>query len=219
MRTIPEKETLTVEFKSDCSGYSDTDLVDEIVGMANTQGGDLYLGVEDNGEITGVGKKRMDPIGAMALIANKTIPSVSTRAEIIEEEGFPVLKIEIPMYRSIVATTDGRILKRRLKLDGTPENVPLYPFEIPSRLSELNLLDYSAQVVQEASVDDLDPNERIRLRNIIKYRKGDSSLVELSDDELDKALQLVKIDHGTLKPTITGLLLIGKEEKIKKILI
>ena len=53
MRTIPEKETLTVEFKSDCSGYSDTDLVDEIVGMANTQGGDLYLGVEDNGEITG----------------------------------------------------------------------------------------------------------------------------------------------------------------------
>lgn len=216
MRTIPEKETLTVEFKSDCSGYSDTDLVDEIVGMANTQGGDLYLGVEDNGEITGVGKKRMDPIGAMALIANKTIPSVSTRAEIIEEEGFPVLKIEIPMYRSIVATTDGRILKRRLKLNGTPENVPLYPFEIPSRLSELNLLDYSAQVVQEASVDDLDPNERIRLRNIIKYRKGDSSLVELSDDELDKALQLVKIDHGTLKPTITGLLLIGKEEKIKE---
>ena len=41
MRTIPEKETLTIEFKSDRSGYSDADLVDEIVGMANTQGGDL----------------------------------------------------------------------------------------------------------------------------------------------------------------------------------
>ena len=39
-------------------GYSDADLVDEIVGMANTQGGDLYLGVEDDGEITGVGKKK-----------------------------------------------------------------------------------------------------------------------------------------------------------------
>ena len=37
MRTIPEKETLTIEFKSDRSGYSDADLVDEIVGMANTQ--------------------------------------------------------------------------------------------------------------------------------------------------------------------------------------
>jgi hypothetical protein len=37
MRTIPEKETLTIEFKSDRSGYSDADLVNEIVGMANTQ--------------------------------------------------------------------------------------------------------------------------------------------------------------------------------------
>ena len=51
MRTIPEKETLTIEFKSDRSGYSDADLV-----------------------------------GAMALIANKTIPSVSVRAEIIEAD-------------------------------------------------------------------------------------------------------------------------------------
>ena len=218
MRTIPEKETLIIEFKSDRSGYSDSDLIDEIVGMTNTQGGDLYLGVEDNGEITGVSEKRKDPIGAVALIANKTIPSVSARAEILEEEGLPVLKIEIPMSRTIVATTDGKILKRRLKLDGTPENVPLYPFEIPGRLSELNLLDYSAQVLQDSSIDDLDPNERIRLRNIIKFRKGDSSLLELSDEELDKALQLVKEDHGVLKPTITGLLLIGKEEKIKELI-
>ena len=137
----------------------------------------MYLGVEDNGEITGVGKKRQDPIGAVVLIANRTIPSVSARAEIIEEEGYPVLKLEIPMSRTIVATTDGKILKRRLKLDGTPENVPLYPYEIPGRLSELSLLDYSGQTIQDASMDDLDPNERIRLRNIIKFRKGDNTLL------------------------------------------
>lgn len=55
---IPHKESLTVEFKSDLqqpdvsekkrkSGYPDSDLIDEIVGMANTKGGSLYLGVED----------------------------------------------------------------------------------------------------------------------------------------------------------------------------
>ena len=54
--------------------------------MTNTEGGVLYLGVEDNGEITGVHKKHKDPNGAMALIANKTVPSLSVRAEIIEEE-------------------------------------------------------------------------------------------------------------------------------------
>ena len=53
MRTIPNKETLIVELKSDQAGYSDNDLIDEIVGMTNTQGGDLYLGVEDNREIPG----------------------------------------------------------------------------------------------------------------------------------------------------------------------
>ena len=216
MRTIPEKETLIIEFKSDKTGYSDNDLIDEIVGMTNTQGGELYLGVEDNGDISGVGKKRQDPIGAVALIANRTIPSISTRAEIIVEEGVPVLKIEIPMSRTIVATTDGKILKRRLKLDGTPENVPLYPYEIPGRLSELSLLDYSSQIVQDATINDLDPNERLRMRNIIKFRKGDNSLLDLSDEELDKALQIVKEDHGVLRPTITGLLLIGKEEKIRE---
>ncbi len=215
MRTIPMKETLTIEFKSDRNNYSDSGLIDEIVGITNTQGGDLYLGVEDDGEITGLGDKRKDPIGAVALIANRTVPSVSVRAEIIEEEGYPVLKIEIPMSRTIVATTDGKVLKRRLKLDGTPENVPLYPYEIPGRLAELSLLDYSAQIIQDAVWDDLDPNERIRLRNIIKFRKGDSTLLELSDEELDKALQMVKEDHGVLRPTITGMLLIGKEEKIR----
>ena len=41
MRTIPIKESLTIEFKSDKKKYSDADLVDEIVGMTNTKGGTL----------------------------------------------------------------------------------------------------------------------------------------------------------------------------------
>lgn len=50
------KEMLDVEFKSDVKCYSDHDLIEEIVGMANTVGGILYLGVEDDGTITGVHK-------------------------------------------------------------------------------------------------------------------------------------------------------------------
>ena len=53
MRTIPYKESVIVEFKSDRKGgFPDKDLVEAIVGMANTDGGELYLGIEDNGEIT-----------------------------------------------------------------------------------------------------------------------------------------------------------------------
>lgn len=38
MRTVPFKESLTIEFKSDKKRYSDTLLVEEIVGMANIKG-------------------------------------------------------------------------------------------------------------------------------------------------------------------------------------
>lgn len=218
MRTIPNKEDLTNEFKSDKKKLGDNDLIDAIVGMTNTEGGTLFLGVEDDGKITGVHKQHADEIGVAALVANKTVPSISVRAEIIEEEGIEVLRIEIPMSRTIVATSDGKVLRRRLKLDGTPENVPMYPFEINTRLSELSLLDFSAQILPGASLDDLDSNERVRLRSIIKMRKGDKSLLELNDEELDKALRLVREENGKLFPTVTGILLIGKEDKIEELM-
>lgn len=218
MRTIPNKETLTIEFKSDLRKLHDNDLIDAVIGMANTEGGLLFLGVEDNGEITGVHKQHADEIGVTAMIANKTVPSISVRTEIITEEEHNVLKIEIPMSRTIVASTDGKILRRRLKIDGAPENVPMYPYEINTRLSELSLLDFSAQIVGDATIEDLDPNERQRLRSIIKMRKGDKSLLELSDEELDKALRLVKGQNGVMYPTVTGMLLIGKEERLQELM-
>ncbi|WP_026834596.1 ATP-binding protein [Eubacterium xylanophilum] len=61
MRTIPYKEDLITEFKSDLKRCPDNDLIDEIVGMANTKGGSLYLGVEDEGKIH-------QPIGHLPLI-------------------------------------------------------------------------------------------------------------------------------------------------------
>lgn len=218
MRIIPNKESLTVEFKSDKKRLNDNDLIDAVVGLANTEGGSLYLGVEDDGEITGVHPFHADEIGVAALIANKTVPSVSTRAELIFNDGYEVLCIEIPKCRTITATSDGKILRRRLKIDGTPENVPMYPFEINTRLSELNLLDFSAQVLPGATLNDLNPNERVRLRSIIKMQKGEKSLMELSDEELDKALRLVKEENGQILPTVTGMLLIGKEDRLEELI-
>ncbi|SDB54298.1 ATP-dependent DNA helicase RecG [Pseudobutyrivibrio sp. YE44] len=218
VRTIPEKENLSIEFKSDIEGFNENDLVAEIVGMTNTEGGYLYLGVEDDGSITGLSEKHRDPIGLMALVANKTVPSVAVRAEILEETGNEVMQIAIPMSRTIVATSDGKIQRRRLKADGTPENVPMYPFEIPNRLSTLNMLDFSAQILEGATIDDLDERERVRLRNIIRYRKGDNSLLELNDMELDKALRIVTEDSSGIHPTVTGMLLIGKEERLEELM-
>ena len=212
------KETLEIEFKSDVKSYPDHDLVEEIVGMTNTVGGVLFLGVEDDGTITGIQKKHKDAVGVTALIANSTVPPISVRAEVIKEEK-EVLKIEIPRSRGVVSTSSGKILRRRLKLDGSPEVIPMYSYEIPSRLSELGLLDFSAQPLAGAVLDDLDPNQRIRLRRIIQNRQGgEKTLLMLPDDELDIALRLVTEVAGKYVPTMTGMLLIGKEERIAELM-
>lgn len=218
MRSIPEKESLTVEFKSDRKRYPDRELVEEIVGMANTKGGELYLGVEDDGAVTGVHDAHRDEIGVVALIANSTVPSLSVRAKLIRDAEKDILRIDVPMSRAIISTSSGKMLRRRLKLDGTPENVPLFPYEITTRLSELSLLDFSAQAVSGADYSDLNPVERERLRNIIQNQQGDHALRDLPDEELDRALRLVVMRDGRLVPTVTGMLLIGKTEKIRELI-
>ena len=215
MALIGFNEDLVNEFKSDKNCLSDSEIIDAVVAFANTDGGNLYLGVEDNGEITGLHDSHKDITLLSAFIANKTVPPISVRAEILDLE-YPVLKISVPRRTAIVATSSGKIQRRRIKADGTPENIPMYPYEIATRLSSLSLLDYSAQPVPEATYNDLDTVERERLRNIIRSYRGEGMLLELSDEELDKALQLVVNDGNELVPTFCGLLLIGKKEAIKR---
>ncbi len=213
MEKIGFKENLVIEFKNDTNCLPDSDIVDAVVAFANTDGGELYLGVEDNGEITGIHNKHKDIVQLSAFIANKTVPPVAVRAEILELE-LPVIKITVPKMTCIVASSSGKIQRRRIKADGTPENVPMYPYEIASRLSSLNLLDYSAQAVPDSDYSELDPIERERLRNIIRTYRGEISLLELNDEELDKALRFVTLNEGRLIPTFCGLLLIGRKEAL-----
>lgn len=212
---LPKKETLTIEFKSDRNKLKNSDIFDAVVAFANTEGGDLYLGIEDSGEVTGVHKEHNNHTTLAAFIANNTLPPVSVRAEIIEDI-HPVLKISVPKsYNGIVATISGKVLRRRIKADGTPENVPMYPAEFASRLSELRMIDYSAMPVLECSIDNFDPLEIEHLRNVILSYNGERSLLDLSDEDLFKALGLVRDFNGQLVPTITGLLLIGRIDALK----
>lgn len=207
-------ENLINEFKSDQKKLGDEELVEAVVAFANTDGGDLFLGVEDDGKITGLHEKHKDITQLAALIANRTIPPVSVLTELVEYD-VSILKISVPKKTSIVATSSGKMLRRRIKADGTPENIPMYPYEIANRLSSLSLLDFSAQPVPEAILDDLDSVERERLRNIIRAYRGEQTLLELNDNELDSALQLVTTVNGESVPTLTGMLLIGKKDRLK----
>ena len=221
MSDWPKKETLQIEFKSDpVGGLSDKSVADAVVGLANAQGGVLYIGIDDNGTISGLrSEKWRNPKKAAAFISNYTIPPLLVETDLVPaEKDRWVLTIKVPKAQGLCATRDGKVLRRRIKVDGRPENIPMFPQEYSGRLSELGLLDYSAQVLPESSYADIDAQERNRLRKLIRANRGESALLELADEDLDKALGVVRAVDGKLRPTVAGLLLLGKKESIATLL-
>lgn len=209
-------ETLTVEFKSDAKGLPDRDLVAAVVALANTEGGVLLVGVEDDGTVTGVQPYHEDAAGLAALIANRTNPPLAVGTEILILGEKKILCVHVSKARSIVSTTDGLLLRRRLLASGKPEAVPFYPHEFIQRQSSLGLADPSALPLPSLTAEALNPLERQRIREAIRRYGGDMSLLPLADDELDGALGLVTTVEGVHRPTVAGLLLMGREEVIRQ---
>jgi len=151
-----------------------------------------------------------------ALIANRTNPSVAVRVESVDWNETKFLSIEVPKARGLVSSSEGLLLRRRLMVSGKPEAVPFYPHEFIQRQSHLGLVDPSAMPVTSLWADDLNPLERQRVREAIRRYGGDTSLLPLADEELDGALGLVVKVDGISRPTLAGLLLMGRQDIIRQ---
>lgn len=216
IQLIRQGETLTLEFKSDRKGLPDRELIAAIVALANTEGGSLLLGVEDNGSVTGLHPNHESLIGLQALVANKTNPSVSIQVEKLTVQGLSIARIVVPKIKQLVSTSDGLLQRRRLMADGKPGAVPFYPHEFIQRQSAMGLTDPSEMVFENIAVEDLNPLERHRIRDAIRKYGGDQSLLPLADQELDDALSLTVNCSGIRRPTLAGLLLMGREEQLRR---
>lgn len=80
----------------------------------------------------------------------------------------------------------------------------------------MSLVDLSAVLIEQVAVEELDPIQRLRIRNAIKKYGGDQSLLPLADEELDNALGLVMERNGERHPTVAGLLLLGTESLLRQ---
>lgn len=212
---IPASESLTCEFKSDRQCLSDKDLIEAVVCMANGAGGEIYLGVEDDGVVTGLHANHQEVQGLAALVANRTQPPTIVQVALLHVGGLPVACITVPKCGTPVATNDGVLKRRRLQANGQPECVPYLPHEFAARMANFGFLDVSAKAVAGATLADLDAVERARLRQFIERFNGDRALLPLDDAQLDAALGLtVRSEHGPV-PTLTGLLLLGKADALR----
>lgn len=217
-------ETFTVEFKGEeREALNDSDLVETVVCLANGDGGWILVGVEDDGRITSARPRHeagtTDPDRLKALIANRTQPAVRADIELLPVSGATVTVVTVPNEVRVVGTTDGRYVRRALGGDGRPACVPFHAHEMLAHEIERGAVDYAELEIPEAAWEDLDPLEFERLRRLISESRGggDSTLVELSDLEIAKALGVVTA-NGEIRSIRAGaLLLFGREEAIRRL--
>lgn len=207
---LAEGETLRVEFKAEAN---DDDLIEAVVCMANGGGGVVLVGVGDDGAVIGAEPRHpggTDPPRLEALLANRTVPPASVTVSVIDIDGDDVLALEVRKPDSVIATTSGRYTRRTIKVDGTPECIPLLPHEVITRAAALGGMDVSARNLERATLNDLDPAEVQTYRDLAET-SGDRLLSQLSLPDLLGALELVDHDGGL---RLAAILLFGREEAI-----
>lgn len=214
-------EALDVEFTSERrTPLRDADLVEAVVCLTNGSGGLLLVGVEDDGEITGARPRHgtaTDRLRVQALIANRTVPSVTTAVEHVDVDGTPVMVVEVPGSPRVVGTNGGLYVRRALGGDGRPSCVPYLAHEMLAAEIDRGAVDYARLRLPDASWDDVDPEEMARARRLMsRAGSADPALTGLSDAELLRALGVVQEDRGEQVLTTGALLLFGRPEAIRR---
>ena len=209
-------ESINTEFKS-WNKVSDMKkrinlAVDELIAFANNKGGTLYFGVEDNGEVAGC-DGNYDLQNIIESIYEKTRPSIFVDPEEIEYNGKKVIALTVASDGITHATTDGRCLKRLGK-----NSKPFYPDEMSNRYSEIQSSDFSGRILSDSTEDDINKLEVYKLKEKLKARNPESTLADMDDIAFLRDLALVKSDSGNIKLTVAGLLFVGKEQAINRLL-
>ena len=139
LNLINQGESEEIEFKSWIATPNFKQMiklcVKEIVALANSNGGYLLLGVEDNKEITGCTNYDLQNI--IESIYDRTTPNLFTRAEIVESQGKDVIVITVDKSNRLCGTSSGEYYKRLGK-----NSKPYTPDRMKETFDEEN--DYSS---------------------------------------------------------------------------
>lgn len=138
------------DIKEVCSDISKT-----LVAFANADGGELFVGIEDDGTITGL--QYDEDLIATLLAAPKTYvlkdtPLPTTKATIIKCDDKKVIYFSVPKGSTYVhVTSDGKCLKRK-----DLESIPISPDSIQIEREEIISREYDRSFVDNANITDLD---------------------------------------------------------------
>lgn len=191
------KENQNLDFKK----IWKDEFLEYVSGFANSQGGTLLIGVEDNGDIVGVtnAKKLMEDIPNKIVTTTGVVPDVS----LLEENGKEYIKITIApsntpiIYKGRLYYRSGTTLQQ---LDGMAAQNFL--------LSKMGK-SWDEQIVEGTGLKDIEP---AAVTYFVKEGIASGRLAKSAEkDSIEKILGNLKLMNEEGKMTMAALLLFGKD--------
>lgn len=131
MRAVPYYETLYHEFKSDLRKYPLVKLLDAVMCMANGEGGTIYLGVEDDGSISGLHPAHRNLQRIERLLNRYTYPHARVQLSPELADGLVIARIQVPKSVTPIKNPAGAYLRRQLQdINQEPQCVRFVPKRI-----------------------------------------------------------------------------------------
>ncbi|WP_296560165.1 RNA-binding domain-containing protein [uncultured Acetobacterium sp.] len=215
-KIISQGESITVEFKESKKKIN-KDVYESVCGFLNRCGGQLFLGVKDNGDIVGVDGDSVEQIKKdfVTSINNpQTLsPTFYLAVEEVEVDGKIILYINVP-ESSQVHRCKGKIFDRNEDGD----------FDITNNtnlVSELYMRKQATytenRIYPYADMDELEDELFTRVRKTVGNLKPGHPWVSMDNIDLLKSAGMYLTDQSTGKQGITlaGILIFGSELMIQ----
>jgi len=187
---IEEGESLTCEFKRKFS--TSEKIAREMIAFANTKGGYLLIGVDDDKEIVGVESEKTESELILDAARNYCEPPLKVKIDYVEIKGKEVVVVEImeselKPHRIQDYLNDLDINSSVVTIRVNDKSVQASKEMIrlmKSQTSELSLKKYSIGANEKAVFEYLDKNERISVKELSQYvniseRRASRTLVKL----------------------------------------
>lgn len=208
-------ETVAVEFKR-CGGNVESDVYETVCSFSNRFGGDIFLGVLDDGTVEGVSEKAAPQLikNFTSILANPALfnPTICIDAEIMHYKGKCVIHIYVPVSGEVISfkrVIYNRVNDSDVKMSSTEGIAQMY-IRKQEIFTERKVFPY---LKKEDLNLDLIPKVRLLAVN---NAGGSHPWQGMTDDELLRSARLFIEDPMTGQSgfNLAAALLLGRDEVV-----